>query len=434
LPLVSALSKLGIGTLYYDGTDENLPRKPMSGIRLVFLDLRLGGGPTVQPKHLISQTLSVLTQIVDLKDCPAGIIFWTKHEEDETEFARQLSETVPEFKAAFLLGIPDKMQLCDPLQIDRIQETIVRQLDAVPACRLLWDWEQAVHDSATQSVGLLWNLAGADGGGEVVSTLDNRLLELLCALSLADGASSQDDRAACLSHLFQGLNPLHYDQLENRVGVACQQEEHVRKLRDKIRGGVNLTDELKNRLNGIFLTARAPDVGRPVNPGNVYIEKGWSKSDDGFFLRKGALRKLERFVSEIFSEKNPDRLRKLTEISIPCLVEVTPICDNTNAKAAIARLIGGILVKSTGDAAFDKKTRLSSTNRIFAKQIEFCSLQDASLAGSYSLFLNARQLYSKPLGKLSLHKPVFRLRQEVVRDIQAWFASHAARPGYFSLR
>ena len=434
LPLISALSKLGIGALYYDGTRENLPRKPMSGIRLVFLDLRLAGSPTAQPKHLISQTLSVLSQIVDLKACPAGIIYWTKHEEDETEFAQQLSKTLPEFKPAFLLGIPDKMQLCDPLQTDPIQKTIVHQLGAVPACRLLWGWEQAVHDSATQSAGLLWSLAMSDGGGEIINTSDDRLLELLCALSLADGASERDDEAACLAHLFQGLNPLHYDQLENRAGTACDRAEHVGKLRDRIHGGVNLTDELKSRLNGIFLTARVPDTGWSVNPGNVYIEKGWSKDDDPFFLRKTARKGLERLVGEFFSEKNPEKLEKLTDISTPCLVELTPICDIANAKTGLARLLGGILMRPSGDSAFDRKIHLPSTNRIFGKQIEFCSLHKTCLSGTYSLLLNARQLYSKPLAKLRLHKPTFRLRHDLVRDIQAWFASHAARPGYFSLR
>jgi hypothetical protein len=434
LPLISALSKLGIGSLYYDGTRENLPGKPMSGIRLVFLDLRLVGGPTLQPKDLISQTLSVLGQIVDLNDCPAGIVYWTKHEEDETEFARQLTGTLPEFKPAFLLGIPDKMQLCDPRQVDRIQDTIIRQLCAVPACRLLWDWEQAVHDSATQSTGLLWSLTKRDGSGEVVTTLDDRLLELLCALSLADGASDQDDEAACLTHLFQGLNPLHYDQLENRVGIVCGSEEHVGKLRGKVHAGVTLTDELKSRLNGIFLAARVPDKGWSINPGNVYTEKGWSKDGDPFFLRKTARKRLERLVSELLSEKNPEKLKKLTDLSTPCLVELTPICDIANAKTGLARLLGGILIKSSGDIAFDKKIHLPSGNRIFGKQIEFCSLREKRLSGRYSLLLNARQLYSKPLATLRLHKPAFRLRHDVVRDIQAWFASHAARPGYFSLR
>jgi len=434
LPLISALSKLGIGVLYYDGTGERLPRKPISGIRLIFLDLRLAGDPTAQPKHLISQTLSVLKQIVDLKACPAGIVYWTKHEEDEAEFEQLLLKNLPEFRPTFLLGIPDKMQFCDGLQTDQIQRTIVDQLVNIPACRLLWDWEQAVHDSATQSAGLLWSLAAPDGNGQPVGTPDDRLLELLCALSRADGASDQDDEIACLTHLFEGLNPLHYDQLENRVGSVCNHEEHTSRLRDKIHNGVSLTDDLRNQLNGIFLTARIPATGWRVNPGNVYTEKGWSKDDAPFFLRKSARKGLESFVGEIFSEKSPDKLKRLTDASIPCLVELTPLCDIANTKTGLARLVAGILVKFSGDASFDKKVHLPSSNRIFGKQIEFCSVRAKPLSGAYSLFLNARHLHSKSLVKLKLHRPTFRLRHEVVRDIQAWFASHAARPGYFSLR
>jgi hypothetical protein len=82
--------------------------------------------------------------------------------------------------------------------------------------------------------------------------------------------------------------------------------------------------------------------------------------------------------------------------SIPCLVDITPSCDYFNNKTYFSRLLGGILVKSTGDEDRDKKFKVSPDNRLFAKEIEFCkfSKNELKTEGNYKLVINARNLYS----------------------------------------
>jgi len=98
-------------------------------------------------------------------------------------------------------------------------------------------------------------------------------------------------------------------------------------------------------------------------------------------------------------------------------------------------LLGGVFIRSSGDKKKDEKLKLKDQCKIFAKEIEFCYFQSKLLGlnGNYKIVVNARHLYSKPVEDLKKHKAAFRLRRQIVTDIQAWFASHAARPGYLSV-
>ena len=65
--------------------------------------------------------------------------------------------------------------------------------------------------------------------------------------------------------------------------------------------------------------------------------------------------------------------------------------------------------------------------------IHFEGTEEGSLSGNYRLVLTSRYLLGMDLETLAKHKPAFRLRSQVLVDVQAWFASHAARPGYISI-
>ena len=256
LPLLYALSKLRIGALYCDGTEETIPEPPLGGVRLIFLDLRLAGSPTAEPRHFIAQTLSILNRLVKVEYCPAGIIYWTKHEEDKEQFAIQLAQDMPKFRPAFVLGIENKLHLYEHGHSDQIGQILREKLDNLPGCGLLWDWEQAVHDAATRAAELLWELAGPPLQAPANAGPDHRLLELFCTLSIANGARQDDDAATSLRHLFASLNPLYYDHLESRAAGIGGNRSYLAQFREIISANPKLTEAEKSRLNAIFLMSR----------------------------------------------------------------------------------------------------------------------------------------------------------------------------------
>ena len=118
------------------------------------------------------------------------------------------------------------------------------------------------------------------------------------------------------------------------------------------------------------------------------------------------------------------------------MLEITPACDYAAGKTEVGRLLGGMLVQSARTRTGNSKRMLPEKSRTFAKQTEFFLMRNStfSLDGVYSLVVNARHLHTKPRAEMASHTPVFRLRHQIVADIRAWFAAHAARPGYVGLR
>jgi hypothetical protein len=98
-------------------------------------------------------------------------------------------------------------------------------------------------------------------------------------------------------------------------------------------------------------------------------------------------------------------------------------------------MLGGLLIKSPGDTERERLRILPAESRVFAKETEFFWVEesDFGIAGSFKLILNARKLVTMPFDQLRQHRAVCRLRQQVIADIRAWFASHAARPGYVAV-
>jgi hypothetical protein len=116
-------------------------------------------------------------------------------------------------------------------------------------------------------------------------------------------------------------------------------------------------------------------------------------------------------------------------------IEITPACDHAGNKSHLARVLCGILVRIDGNAVKESDLKLPPSSRLFAKELEplWIDNEAMQLKGVFKLMINARCLLSISLNELRQKKAVFRLRYPVVCDIQAWFASHAARPGYVSV-
>jgi len=438
IPLLAVLNRLGIGVLYYDGNKENLPKKPITGIRLIFLDLRLMGSPTSQPKHYIAQTLSILEQIVDCNNDLAGIVYWTKHDEDKAEFEAQLLQKMPQFRPSFLLAIANKMSFCNSDNSHNLEKKIQKELLRLPAQRLLWSWEQSVHDAASGTCEQLASVALKELPGEGDKTVDDEILKLLRSLVVSAGGSPDLKPQRIMNCLFESLSHIHLDQLEHYIfDIPMERLPCKKSLSEKLAQKPVLSADQTSYLNSILLISKVPPRKSYTWPGNIYIAKFWNKKEQPFPFDKR--KKIFRnFISEIWANLESDarRLDFLKRQSIPCLVDITPTCDYANKKIKHVRLLGGVIIKSSGDKNRDRKLRLKQECKVFAKEIEFCRFHNGriGLQGNYRIVINARHLYSKPVEDLRLHKAAFRLRRQVVTDIQAWFASHAARPGYLGVR
>jgi hypothetical protein len=174
-------------------------------------------------------------------------------------------------------------------------------------------------------------------------------------------------------------------------------------------------DNKRAILNAPFIVGSIPDADVAPYPGNVYLARSW-RSGDVYPLTYASI-SVEAIVNDSFSD--PSRARGRCEL---LMVELTPACDFVQGKATMVRLVGGILVPQ--ELARQVKTRTAF--------LWVSPLIEVPGTGRQHLVLNAHFMAGRPATTIPIRAD-FRIRRQAMIDIQAWFASHAGRPGYMSV-
>src|SRR5438093_10340466 len=78
LQLIHALSRIGLGCVHIDGTrEEDLPKAPLTGLRMLFLDMQLGTAGDAN--QVAAHTANVFYRVVAQDGGPVLVVLWTKH-------------------------------------------------------------------------------------------------------------------------------------------------------------------------------------------------------------------------------------------------------------------------------------------------------------------------------------------------------------------
>ena len=85
--LLSVLAKEGVSTLFYTGP-STFPAAPLTGIRLLFLDLELAGLEDANEKTKASAAAANLKRLIGPDNGPLLVVLWTNHAE-VSELAKQ---------------------------------------------------------------------------------------------------------------------------------------------------------------------------------------------------------------------------------------------------------------------------------------------------------------------------------------------------------
>ena len=86
-PLIDVLSKKRIPHLYYSGMLDDLPEYPLTGIRVVFLDLRFG--PSIDERTNVGNACAVLKRIICKDNGPFLLIIWSSTGDDYIESLKE---------------------------------------------------------------------------------------------------------------------------------------------------------------------------------------------------------------------------------------------------------------------------------------------------------------------------------------------------------
>lgn len=425
LYLLQALGLAGIGAIYFAGDNPDaFPSTPLPGIRVVFLDLKLINQPEV--KQYLPYTMNVLQKCVDLVPRTTGIVCWTKHEDEMNAVHAELK--LRKIEPAFVAQFSNKAEVIarGPAGIVDTLKQLTALISSQVGHNLLIKWEQFAHDGATQAANTLIRMSADDAD----------LTRLLATIATAASDEAIGTPLDALIALNSGLSSVHADSVESIVQTETGESPFAKALLDvirQLRNGPPPNLEQRSRLNTFLLAGPAP----VFRPGNVYATEPCRIA--GIATGKD----LRAFIGDVFfSQKAKDDKtwwKKFKEIlekaALPVAIEITPSCDHAAGKSQAARLLAGILIKMDGTGLEEADLRLPAESRLIAKDVEpiWLSLPDQRLEGCFKLLVGARRFLTWPIEEMRKHKPLFRLRYPVVADLQAWFASHAARPGYVSI-
>lgn len=415
LPLLAALGTLGIGAVYIVGDDvATLPKTKLRGIRTVFLDLNLNGQS--EGKNFVPYAAKVLNESVDCASQSVGIVCWTKNNDDIGLLNDSLAKLG--IRPAFVKSFENKTAaIADAATLLKELEAAISE-DAGRSS--LFQCETLAHDAITESSDSLL----------AMTTNEQNLLQVLASIATAAADGPIDSHEGAWTALRTGMSAFYSDSIATGSSAQGTGDSFSEPLHKEIVGRSKPTLEQRARLNSALLCA---DPSSAL-PGSVYLTET-SSNDLAGIIRVGNLRK---FVAEVFSRKDDkdskDFLDKIVAAATPIFVEFTPACDHANRKAAVCRLLAGIAVDLSKTGLAEEKVTIPPACRLFAKETEPLWLNcDGTNSSPHRIIVSARCLVTASTEQLAGFKQLVRMRPVLVADLQAWFASHASRPGYLSI-
>lgn len=394
LPLTLALSKNKIPTIYFTGRLEELPAKPLVGIRIVFLDIVLGtdGQPA---KTQVATAIRIFKSIIDKNNGPYLLIAWTKHPEHIEAIKTELADIPP----IFLIDM-EKSNCRDGdgnFNIIKIEKKIKTALSKLKAFHIFVLWESLLHRAAGNIVN--------DFSSFYINNdeWDNNTSSIFFHLGrayLGEKADSLKNKEIIKNALLT-MSGAFIDTIENKIRNYRVPFKDINKN--------DIANDIRARINKKLLLYFERNL-MSAEPGNIY--KASRKLGGHLDLN-------ELFHDNKFNTypQKDDLISKAKFI----FLEVSPPCDYAQNNLRIHRCLGGVMWPLEHAKKIKKGDFLYMTPLLEI---------DKKL---YKLVFNMRYLTSMPIKDLQNKKALCRIRHDMLIDIQSHIARHVNRPGIVSI-
>lgn len=403
MPLISVLSKNGFAATYFDADVRNLPSRPLKGIRILFQDMVLTA-ESKDDKIIMSAVKSMLDKILDKDNGPFITIAWT-HRPDLTAqldgYLKQRGFHFPVFcweKNNFV-----KNDGSGEYDMNRIVEKIKTSLQGKEALQLCVHWENLVHRAAGKTIDEFSRLKpfDEDKWNEKMVSVFWKLAKGYTGKQLEKNKPEEVIRNSLYS-----FNGAFSDTLysEIRLDAECG---HIQMSFESVDDGEDTATN--GKINTKFMITEAD--GQKNLPGTVYENLNVSRIT----------------LQDIFHEHNGKKyatVKDELESKVKYIfLEVTPACDYAQDKWKVNRILPGVMWPA-GFAEYIK------TSAKFVYKSPVLQYKDEKY---YHLVFDLRYFTSVPFSTLEPITPIFRIKQELLIDIQSHLASHVNRPGVVSL-
>lgn len=417
LPVIKALSKIGIPCAYFTGgIIAEFPDTPFVGVRLAILDMDLVEGVGSE-KSRISTLMACLEKLLDLQNGPYTVLIWTNNPGLKTEFEKTIYANVnlPNPIAIEMLTKVE-CKVNGIFNISMVEEKLNSSFESSSPLKLIQAWEGKNIEAASDVTNVLSTIVTTEKDPKKWrAEWKVQLLNLMYQLSEA-AVGKKLDTNTTLPGLFNALNPLHADRMENNTG-------------DLLFALSTLPDEILKHQKGSAVDHKAEintmlhlafDDNTTLDSGVVYC---FAPSDIPVWIPK------RKKLLDDFLHDNSKKQETLSEIEPNChlaIIEISPSCDHAQKNIRECRFLAGLFILESNIK------KVKSANYIW--DIGPLKVIIGRKAGIYHLYFSTRQLLTSSLETASRLQPYARLRNQALIDLQARFAQHAARPGMIYIK
>jgi hypothetical protein len=402
--LIRALSARDIPVLYYSGNVNELPKNPVTGVRIVFLDMKLAGMEKQEDETIASSLMQLLKTIISKANGPYLIFAWTKHAELLRVFREQLQSRGTDVPKPFFLLDMEKTACMsgDSLDYTKVSSQLGEKLHGWPILKFLTTWERTVAESTYEVTGLVNSMVESTD----VETWNAELGKILYQIAKAElGPVLKDTPEAIDNSAMKALDSLLSDCIENRVDMISE------KLL-KCPANVEIGDDVKAKINTRINLRDLQNPETCVRPGNLYVLRDFAHLGEFFDYLPNSVDDFKK--ESLTSIEGQDNIRL-------CMMEITPTCDHACKKWKASRLLAGFLLPS----ALEK--RVKDADFVYKTPLFFLE------GGLYHIVLNLYYTVSLKFGSLNGLAPRYQVRTDLLSDIQSKFSSHISRRGVVKL-
>lgn len=464
-PLMNALSKVGASFCYYNGKPKYYPDKPLSNVRIVFLDMHLDeiAGGTNGGKNVVSTLMTGLETLICDDNGPYVVMLWSKH---DSQHAVEFKTTIMgndglNCKPIAILNMEKSMcfetksiqtesgeateWILKSNGVELIEKQMQLQLAAVDAFSILYNWEDEIRESAKMVVGDIGTIFEQDSEWNVnIKSFMGKMAKAYAGETITN--ANEDyllNFYYSLNGILTGKNDYNAKKFINDV---CNISIHT--VKSETKGLIELE---KNMSGSKYILSQEDNKYYLYKDGKLQHEGKWdkllkkkyegdntiamliepeyshskAKINSLFLLRKHYLNDIRPGNIYWSNDNIKNELCNENKISLTdrehikaIELEVSPICDYSQKKWKRVRVLPGLLVPK--DIVFPEKKDAKYT--YMSKLV----IVDNTIVRMYFDF---RYLTSEKIDKYNNKKAICALNDECLQNIKDDLFFHGSRSG-----
>jgi hypothetical protein len=453
--LLGALSKNAVPYFYFqDEGGEDLPEKPISNIRLVFLDLELVTDGSANPQNIISSIGGRLSKVLE-QNSNYVLVYWSTKQQLYGEIIDNAFENgLSNYKPILKISLNKVEALRDVNNtIEYIIKEITKKANDFQVLKVFSFWENLVNDSAGNLVNGFTNFISKD------SQWDETAKYILHKLAYAYGGKEVTNLSEIeqIKNAYYTLNHTLIDSIESIVTFKIDSfPEHFKNVITQTYAGVdNFTSQINKKLliSEKKFSANIPGciffIEEMLGQESKEIQATFEKTKENQRIpadkKEGAIKKAEIIatkqirdvtfrhsafiknyniiLNDLLKEDCREKRGEIYQEMIKIELNISPICDYAQSKMPCCRMLPGLLIPMQFESCINKNNGFNymADPKISLNEID------------YLLIFDFRFLHS--LSESILKKKIsnFKLRQQLLADIQLKLGSHVNRAGVLYL-